>query len=82
MGDLLALQPNMDIRLSIVAPDEKREKVFVEIKRPLFSLVGRKGLRAQCAFLSYDSIKSVSEIKHLSHMNDSIIEEYEEFADV
>jgi 5-methylcytosine-specific restriction protein B len=30
MADLLALQPNMDIHLHIVAPDERREKVFTE----------------------------------------------------
>ena len=28
MADLLALQPNMDIKLHIIAPDERREKVF------------------------------------------------------
>ena len=82
MADLLALQPNMDIRLNIVAPEERRNKVFAEIMRPVFSLLEGRLLREQCAFLSYDSIKSVSEMKHLSHMNDTIVEEYEEFADV
>ena len=33
MADLLALQPNMDIRLHIVAPEERREKVFHEMLR-------------------------------------------------
>ncbi len=42
MADLLALQPNMDIRLHIVAPDEKRDKVLREIKRPL----GRRRISA------------------------------------
>ena len=41
MADLLALQPNMDIRLHIVAPDERRDKVFAEIRRPVFSLLER-----------------------------------------
>ena len=41
MADLLALQPNMDIRLHIVAPDERREKVFTEMKRPVFSVLER-----------------------------------------
>ena len=39
MADLLALQPNMDIKLHIVAPAAKREKVFQEIRRPVFSLL-------------------------------------------
>ena len=34
MADLLALQPNMAIKLHIVAPEERREKVFQEIRRP------------------------------------------------
>ena len=37
MADLLALQPNMDIKLHIVAPLARREKVFSEIAVP-FSL--------------------------------------------
>jgi hypothetical protein len=36
MADLLALQPNMNIRLHIVAPDDRREKVFREMLRPAF----------------------------------------------
>src|SRR5262249_5037172 len=38
MSDLLALQPNIDIRLYLVAPDERRDKVEQEILRPTFSL--------------------------------------------
>jgi hypothetical protein len=34
MADLLALQPNMDIKLHIVAPEAKRDKVFQEISTP------------------------------------------------
>gem|GEM_PF-5027383 len=39
MADLLALQPNMKIKLHIVAPPAKRDKVFQEIRRPVFSLL-------------------------------------------
>jgi len=35
MADLLALQPNMDIRLHIVAPEARKQKVFDEIRRPV-----------------------------------------------
>ena len=81
MADLLALQPNMDIRLHIVAPDEKREKVLREIRRPVFSLLDRGPLYEKCTFLSYNSIESLGGISHLAHTNDSIIEEYEEGAE-
>ena len=82
MADLLALQPNMDIRLHIVAPPDKRERVLREIRRPVFSLLDRGPLYEQCSFLSYDSIDSLAEIPHLSHMSDTIIIEYEESAEV
>jgi hypothetical protein len=80
MADLLALQPNMDIRLHIVAPAEKRDKVLREIKRPVFSLLERGPLYENCSYLAYDAIRDIAEMKYLGHMNDSIIEEYEEFA--
>jgi len=38
MSDLLALQPNLDIKLYIVAPDQRRDKVEKEINRPTFTL--------------------------------------------
>ena len=82
MADLLALQPNMDIRLHIVAPPDKREKVLREIRRPVFSLLERGPLYEQCSFIPYDSIDLLAETQHLSHMSDTIISEYEEVAEV
>ena len=81
MADLLALQPNMRIRLHIVAPEERREKVLREIKRPVFSLLEHGPLYEKCTFLSYDAVRTVADIKHLSHTNDSILDEYEEGAE-
>jgi hypothetical protein len=81
MADLLALQPNMDIRLHIVAPDDKRDKVLREIRRPVFSLLERGPLYESCTFISYASILSLGKTPHLLHMSDSIIEEFEESAE-
>lgn len=78
MADLLALQPNMDIRLHIVAPEERRQKVFDEIRRPVFSLLERRPLSECCTFLSYDSIQTLAELEHLQHLSDSVIDEYAE----
>ena len=82
MADLLALQPNMDIRLHIVAPNDKRERVLREIRRPVFSLLERGPLYDQCSYMSYDSVESLIAMPHLSYMSDSIIVEYEESAEV
>lgn len=81
MADLLALQPNMNIKLHIVAPYERREKVFQEIKRPVFSLLDEAPLSERCTFISYDSIEELSQQKHLSHLSDTVVDEYTEEAE-
>ena len=82
MADLLALQPNMDIRLHIVAPDERREKVFKEMRRPVFSYLERGPLSKRCTFISYESVNTISTMQHLAYMKYGIIEEYEEAAEL
>ena len=77
----MALQPNMDIRLHIVAPGTRREKVFQEIRRPVFSLLDRGPLSESCTFLSYDSIRELAQQPHLSHLSDTVLDEYEEEAE-
>jgi predicted RNA-binding protein len=78
MADLLALQPNMDIKLHIVAPSDRREKVFQEIKRPVFSLLEKGPLSEICTFISYDSLIELGKDKHLPHLSDSVLDEYTE----
>jgi hypothetical protein len=55
MSDLLALQPNLDIRLFLVAPDERRDKVAQEILRPTFEL-REKPLRQVCGFIAFSQL--------------------------
>ena len=75
MADLLALQRNMKIRLHIVAPLDKRERVLREIGRPAFSLLN---LHKQCSYLSYDLIDWLAQNPDLPDMRDSIIDRHEE----
>jgi hypothetical protein len=81
MADLLALQPNMDIKLHIVAPVARKEKVFQEIKRPVFSLLDRGPLSEICTYISYDSLYELGKQKHLAYLSDNVLEEYEEEVD-
>jgi hypothetical protein len=37
LSDLISMQPNLNIPLFIVAPDERRDKVIAEVNRPTFS---------------------------------------------
>lgn len=78
MADLVALQPNMDIKLHIVAPYSRKEKVFQEIRRPIFSVLEKGPLSKICTYLSYDSIREISNLKHLSYLSDSVLDEYVE----
>src|SRR5262245_1444577 len=78
MADLLALQPNMDIRLHIVAPDARREKVFRETSRPVFMLLERGTLSDSCTFISYESVDVMRSLKRLARTTDDIIADYEE----
>jgi hypothetical protein len=81
MADLLALQPNMDIRLHIVAPVTRRQKVFQELRRPVFSLLDRGPLAESCTFLSYDSVRELAQQQHLQHLSERVLDEYEEEAE-
>lgn len=81
MADLLALQPNMDIKLHIVAPSSRREKVFQELRRPVFSLLDKGPLYESCTYISYDSLKELSDQKHLAHLSHSVLDEYAEEAE-
>jgi hypothetical protein len=81
MADLLALQPNMNIALHIVAPEERQKKVLDEIRRPVFSLLEHHPLAKRCTFIAYESLEEIMALPHLTHTSDSVIEEYEERAE-
>lgn len=81
MADLLALQPNMNIKLHIVAPYARRDKVFQEIQRPVFSLLEEGPLSKRCTYVSYDSIEEIANLKHLEYLSDSVLDEYAEEAE-
>jgi hypothetical protein len=55
MSDLLALQPNLEINLFLVAPDDRRDKVEQEILRPTFSL-REKPLAKICGFIGFERL--------------------------
>lgn len=81
MADLLALQPNMDIKLHIVAPSSRREKVFQELRRPVFSLLDRGPLSESCSYISYDSLRELSDQRHLAYLSHSVLDDYAEVAE-
>jgi hypothetical protein len=57
MADLLALQPNLNIPLFLVAPEDRRSKVISEINRPTFSQLNPP-LVEVCRYISFESLSS------------------------
>jgi len=53
MSDLLAMQPNIDIKLYLVGPDDRFAKFTREVPRPTFAYRS-KPLHTTCRFLSYE----------------------------
>jgi len=56
MADLVAMQPNLNIPLFLVAPEERREKVFAEVNRPTFSRLDPR-LAEICRYISFESLR-------------------------
>jgi hypothetical protein len=56
MSDLLAMQPNLNIPLYVVAPDERRDKVKVEVNRPTFNRLSPP-LSEACRFISFSTLR-------------------------
>lgn len=61
MSDLIAMQPNLNIPLYLVAPDDRREKVMTEVNRPTFCRLSPP-LSEVCRFISFSGLKD--QIKH------------------
>jgi hypothetical protein len=81
MADLCALLPNINVPLHIVAPESRREKVFQEITRPVFSLLEDRPLSERCTYLSYSSIEELADLEYLSHTTDGVLDEFAEYAE-
>jgi hypothetical protein len=81
MADLCALLPNINVSLHIVAPESRRDKVFQEITRPVFSLLEHSPLSERCTYLSYGSVRDLVDLQYLSHTTDSVLDEFVEYAE-
>ncbi len=80
MADLLSLQPMLDIKIHIVASEERRDAVLEQITRPVFAVMERGPLADICSYISYSSIDEILKEKRLSYMTDDILKEFEEWS--
>jgi hypothetical protein len=65
MADLISMQPNIKINLYLVAPDERFDKVFSEVNRPIFAKL-KPPLPKICRFIPYSVLKK--EVDKISPM--------------
>ena len=57
MSDLLAMQPNLNIPLYLVAPDDRRKKVVEEVNRPTFSRLSPP-MNQMCRFIPFSALRT------------------------
>lgn len=57
IADFFSLQPQAAIRVHLVAPDSRRERIFQEIARPCFTLMQPAPLRQLITYISYEAVR-------------------------
>ncbi|PZN15818.1 MAG: hypothetical protein DIU63_06750 [Proteobacteria bacterium] len=80
MADLVALQPDINIPLHIVAPEARQSIVLDQIRRPVFSLLETGPLSERCSLLTYANIEEIAAKPDLVHMRDTVLDDYQVFA--
>lgn len=60
MSDLISLQPNVDIPLYLVAPDEHRQEVIREVNRPTFARLP-KPMPEKCRLITFSRLRAYIE---------------------
>jgi len=83
MSDLIAMQPNLNIPLYLVAPDERREKIILEVNRPTFSRL-MPPMNQICRFISFSALRErVSQMADITrYLRPEFLEEVSESCEV
>jgi hypothetical protein len=56
MADLIAMQPNLQMPLYIAAPSERRQKVMMEVNRPVFARLDPP-MSEMCSFIAFEELR-------------------------
>nr|NIN64212.1 hypothetical protein [Anaerolineae bacterium]NIN94492.1 hypothetical protein [Anaerolineae bacterium]NIQ77560.1 hypothetical protein [Anaerolineae bacterium] len=83
MSDLIAMQPNLNIPLYLVAPEDRRDRVITEVNRPTFSRL-KPPLAEMCRFLSFTSLRgAVGQVaSYVRHLKPEFLQEISESCEV
>lgn len=79
MSDLMTIQPNLDIKWFLVAPEERFTKYATQIARPTFCAL-RKPLYEVCRFISYDKLtrKLEAAAELIAHLKPTFLDDISE----
>jgi len=83
MSDLLSMQPNINIPLFLVAPDERRNKVLAEVNRPTFSRLSPP-LKGLCRYLSFSVLRDQlpKDPRVIRYLTPNFLEEFSESCEI
>lgn len=83
MADLLSMQPNLNIPLYLVAPDDRRDKVIAEVNRPTFSRL-RPPLAEVCRYIPFSALRDrLAELKSVvKYLKPDFLEELSESCEI
>ncbi|MFL5761105.1 MAG: hypothetical protein ACJ789_15410 [Thermomicrobiales bacterium] len=83
MSDLLAMQPNLNISLYLVAPDDRRNKVLAEVNRPTFSRLSPP-LKDVCRFIAFSVLREQlpKDVRVVRHLTPAFLEEFSESCEI
>lgn len=83
LADLISMQPNLNIPLYLVAPDERKSKVISEVNRPVFSHLSPP-MSELCRFISFSALSD--RISHVSsvvkYLKPDFLEELSESCEI
>lgn len=83
MSDLIAMQPNLNIPLYLVAPDERRGRVIAEINRPTFSRLSPP-MSEMCRYISFSTLRErLAEVRRMAkYLKPEFLDELSESCEV
>ena len=83
MADLISMQPNINIPLYLVAPDDRRDKVVSEVNRPVFANLS-PAMCEICRYISFSALKEqVSEIVSVvKYLKPEFLDEISEICEI
>jgi hypothetical protein len=70
MSDLLKMYSDYNVKIYIVAPQERKDKVFAELMRPTF-----EHLRSVCMYTSFENVLELGKDKYLKYLKPEILDD-------